>query len=123
MKLYFDSLTTLKVIYSESPIVIFFGTYGIWSVYSLYMIKRAFSHFLYFTSSFGGKGYILSLVYIKKFLKKSPNMQCNEERNVYSVDPSYTNLQFRKTCMIYFSISFCISAYCALNSVKVILTK
>ena len=29
MKLYFDSLTTLKVIHAESPIVIFFGTYGI----------------------------------------------------------------------------------------------
>ena len=28
MKLYFDSLTTLKVIHAESPIVIFFGTYG-----------------------------------------------------------------------------------------------
>ena len=28
MKLYFDSLTILKVIYAESPIVIFFGTYG-----------------------------------------------------------------------------------------------
>ena len=28
MKLYFDSLTTLKVIYVESPIVIFIGTYG-----------------------------------------------------------------------------------------------
>ena len=29
MKLYFDSLTTLKVIHAESPVVIFFGTYGI----------------------------------------------------------------------------------------------
>ena len=29
MKLYFDSLTTLKVIHAESPIVIFLGTYGI----------------------------------------------------------------------------------------------
>ena len=29
MKLYFDSVTTLKVIHAESPIVIFFGTYGI----------------------------------------------------------------------------------------------
>ena len=29
MKLYFDLLTTLKVIHAESPIVIFFGTYGI----------------------------------------------------------------------------------------------
>ena len=29
MKLFFDSLTTLKVIHAESPIVIFFGTYGI----------------------------------------------------------------------------------------------
>ena len=28
MKLYFDSLTTLKVIHAESPVVIFFGTYG-----------------------------------------------------------------------------------------------
>ena len=28
MKLYFDSLTTLKVIHAESPIVIFFGTYA-----------------------------------------------------------------------------------------------
>ena len=28
MKLYFDSLTTSKVIHAESPIVIFFGTYG-----------------------------------------------------------------------------------------------
>ena len=32
MKLYFDSLTTLKVIHAESPIVIFFGTYGILNV-------------------------------------------------------------------------------------------
>ena len=31
MKLYFDSLTTLKVIHAESPIVIFFGTYGIYT--------------------------------------------------------------------------------------------
>ena len=31
MKLYFDSLTTLKVIHAESPVVIFFGTYGILS--------------------------------------------------------------------------------------------
>ena len=30
MKLYFDSLTTLKVIHAESPVVIFFGTYGIY---------------------------------------------------------------------------------------------
>ena len=30
MKLYFDSLTTLKVIHAESLIVIFFGTYGIY---------------------------------------------------------------------------------------------
>ena len=29
MKLYFDLLTTLKVIHAESPVVIFFGTYGI----------------------------------------------------------------------------------------------
>ena len=29
MKLFFDSLTTLKVIHAENPIVIFFGTYGI----------------------------------------------------------------------------------------------
>ena len=29
MKLYFDSLTILKVIHAESPVVIFFGTYGI----------------------------------------------------------------------------------------------
>ena len=29
MKLYFDSLTTLNVIHAESPVVIFFGTYGI----------------------------------------------------------------------------------------------
>ena len=28
MKLYFDSLTTLKVIHAESPVVIFFWTYG-----------------------------------------------------------------------------------------------
>ena len=28
MKLYFDLLTTLKVIHAESPIVIFLGTYG-----------------------------------------------------------------------------------------------
>ena len=28
MKLYFDSLTTLKVIHAESLVVIFFGTYG-----------------------------------------------------------------------------------------------
>ena len=28
MKLDFDSFTTLKVIHAESPIVIFFGTYG-----------------------------------------------------------------------------------------------
>ena len=34
MKLYFDSLTTLKVIHAESPIVIFFGTYGSEPVYS-----------------------------------------------------------------------------------------
>ena len=33
MKLYFDSLTTLKVIHAESPIVIFFGTYGIYLRY------------------------------------------------------------------------------------------
>ena len=31
MKLYFDLLTTLKVIHAESPVVIFFGTYGITS--------------------------------------------------------------------------------------------
>ena len=31
MKLYFDSLTTSKVIHAESPIVIFFGTYGIYA--------------------------------------------------------------------------------------------
>ena len=29
MKLYLDLLTTLKVTHAESPIVIFFGTYGI----------------------------------------------------------------------------------------------
>ena len=28
MKLYLDLLTTLKVTHAESPIVIFFGTYG-----------------------------------------------------------------------------------------------
>ena len=36
MKLYFDSLTTLKVIHAESPVVIFFGTYGI--------IKPVYNH-------------------------------------------------------------------------------
>ena len=41
MKLYFDSLTTLKVIYAESPIVIFFGTYGIDTVTAT---KEATSH-------------------------------------------------------------------------------
>ena len=39
MKLYFDSLTTLKVIHAESPVVIFFGTYGI----SLYLKCNAIS--------------------------------------------------------------------------------
>ena len=34
MKLYFDSLTTLKVIHAESPVVIFFGTYGSLELYS-----------------------------------------------------------------------------------------
>ena len=40
MKLYFDSLTTLKVIHAESPVVIFFGTYGIYIVY-MYVCVRA----------------------------------------------------------------------------------
>ena len=40
MKLYFDSLTTLKVIHAESPVVIFFGTYGIGlSISGLYQIR------------------------------------------------------------------------------------
>ena len=54
MKLYFDSLTTLKVIHAESPIVIFFGTYGS-VVYatrhcSVQQITRLFQrcHFAYF---------------------------------------------------------------------------
>ena len=43
MKLYFDSLTTLKVIYVESPIVIFIGTYGIY-IYSSYNVKLCLLH-------------------------------------------------------------------------------
>ena len=50
MKLYFDSLTTLKVIHAESPVVIFFGTYGISGRVTLkiHMHKHttAFLHFI-----------------------------------------------------------------------------
>ena len=35
MKLYLDLLTTLKVTHAESPIVIFFGTYGIFKDFHL----------------------------------------------------------------------------------------
>ena len=38
MKLYFDSLTTLKVIHAESPIVIFFGTYGSYAASTPYYL-------------------------------------------------------------------------------------
>ena len=51
MKLYFDSLTTLKVIHAESPIVIFLGTYGICEcirvVYMFYKYHCVYSALLY----------------------------------------------------------------------------